>query len=138
MPADPEPIERAGAVILDQHVGITNERHQPFPIIRLLQIKGHTLLVAYTNPPPHRQPIDLQSELASGIAAVRPFDLDDLGTEIGKKAAAERPGDDIAEFDDPQAFERKAVSASLICAHCAAMPLRRPSSTTSRASGSMA
>ena len=42
---------------------------------------------------------------AQGIAGLGRLDLDDVGAEIGEDLGGKGTGDELAQFDDPKAFQ---------------------------------
>ena len=46
--------------------------------------------------------------------AVWRFDLDDLGAHVGEDLTGERAGDEVAELDDFDAFERSFLSGAVL------------------------
>jgi hypothetical protein len=46
------------------------------------------------------------------VAAVGIFDLDDVGAEVGEDQRGRGPRNDVAEFEDAQAAQRKPVKFS--------------------------
>src|SRR5205823_454016 len=59
----------------------------------------------------------------TGIAALRPFDLDDIGTHRRKAAGHMRPGQEMAVVDHADARQRQVVAHD--AASCCASGLRR-------------
>src|SRR5690606_14632198 len=98
----------AGAEVLDQHVGVPDQCHQPVQAVRRLQVEHDAVLVAVVRgelggvlttgpfPAPHR------------VAGGR-LDLGHLGTEVGEDLAGVRPGDVLTELDHAQPGERTSV-----------------------------
>jgi hypothetical protein len=100
--------DRAGAQVLQHHVGIRNDVAAQFGPRRLvLQVQRDGFLVAVDAvvdrgaAAPERR-----SEAAGIVTAVRSFDLPDFRAQFGQDPGAVRPGHVAAQLDDLDAGER--------------------------------
>jgi hypothetical protein len=98
--------ERAGAKVLDQHIGLGYQlAGYGLPFV-LAQVQRHRALVARLHLPPHRGAFLDQAPVAQRVAARRTgsarirggLDLDHIGAELTQRLAAKRPGDELAHF----------------------------------------
>ncbi|MPN11096.1 hypothetical protein SDC9_158397 [bioreactor metagenome] len=90
--------QRAGAKVLDQHVGLGNQAARNVLRLLLAQIQRHRFLVARLHLPPHRGAVLQKPPVAQRIARSCGLDLDDLGTKVTQRLAAERAGDELAHL----------------------------------------
>ena len=94
-----EALQRAGAEVLHQHVGLPRQRAHQGLGLGVLQVQRHRALVARLHLPPHRGAVLEQPPLAQRVTAGRRLDLDDVGPEVAERARGERPRDELAEFE---------------------------------------
>jgi hypothetical protein len=98
-------------VVVDEQVGRRQQAIERGATIVGLQVEHDAALVAVDAhevraeavgrvAPPRRPP-------APRLVARRRLDLDDVGAEIGEEHRGERPGQDSAGVDDPDALERE-------------------------------
>jgi hypothetical protein len=97
--------ERAGAEVLDQHVGLGDEPARDVLALGAAQVERERALVARLHLPPHRGAVLQQAPVAQRVAAAGRFDLDDVGAEFAERLAGEGPGDELAHLDDAQALQ---------------------------------
>ena len=102
--AEAHPLERAGAVVLDQHLRALGERQQQLLGAGLAQVQRHALLVAGVLLPEQR--VALDAPMAQGIALVGVLDLDDLGAEVGELEGDHVAGDQPRQVEHGDAVER--------------------------------
>jgi len=101
-------VEQLDPHIGEEHIGLLDEAVHDVATCRLLQVERHALLVAIDHqevlvPITDRHRLDA-AHSAALIAALRPFDLDDLGTEVGEMLRRHRPLEPHGEVDDANAF----------------------------------
>jgi hypothetical protein len=97
----PQPVERAGAEVLHQHVGAGDEVLGDGDPLRRFQVETDRLLAAIV----HREIARARSLEAAGIVTADGFDADDLGTQPCKDMADHRPHHHMRELDDADALE---------------------------------
>ena len=100
-----ELFSRAGTKVLDQNIGAANEVVDDFPSGIGAQIDRETSLVRI--PPLEGPPLahEKRADHARGIALQR-LDLDHVGAHGAHQRGGVRPGDERADLDDLDAFER--------------------------------
>ena len=96
--------ERAGAEILDQHLGGRDQVEQQLAAARRAQAQRDALLVAGVELPVDADPVRLPGAQRVALAGI--LDLDDLGAEIGELRRDRVAGDEPRHVDDPDAVER--------------------------------
>ncbi len=116
LPADAEPLHRAGAVILDHDIGRRDQPVDNCPSLRPFQIDREAALVAVEG---GEEPGPEPAEPARVIALRRRLDLDHLGAKLGEDQPGGRTHDRMREFEDPKARQRS-------CRHQAIPVARRP------------
>src|SRR6266566_1156148 len=99
-------LERAGAEILDEHVGALGEPQQRLLPARDAQIEHDRALVAGVNLPEQR--LAVVEPIAQRVA-VRRLDLGHFGAEIGELQREHVAGDEPRQIDDAHALERPAL-----------------------------
>ncbi len=92
---DLQPFQLAGPEIFDQDVGSGDEFEQDIPV--LFQIQLDRQLVAAVNAEPDGMPIFRCAPATERVTTGR-FELDDLGTEIGKDLGAKGRRYVVANF----------------------------------------
>ena len=101
--AEPEPVHRAGCVIVEAHIGRAHELEEDRLALRRLEVDRDAALVAVevvvARPRARHAP--------RLVAAVRVLDLDHVGAEIGEDERRRRPGDDVPQLENAQARERQ-------------------------------
>ena len=106
--AESPAFERPGPEVLQQDVALGDEPAHHVLAFRHSQVAGDRLLVASDEWPPQRPPVRLlPAPLPHRIAARRVLDLDHLGAEVAEQLTAERTGEKLSEFDDPNIGERQ-------------------------------
>ena len=104
--AQPEALGGAWRQVLQEHVGF---RQQPLEhILRrlVLDVEREALLRAVGPDEVRGQSLDGLVIAARRIAAAGALDLDHARAHFGELAGRERPGDDLLERDDGNAFKR--------------------------------
>jgi hypothetical protein len=99
-------LHRAGAEVLDQHIGVCGQPAHDVLRRRVFQVQRHRALVARLHLPPDRGAVLEQPPFAQRVARAGRLDLDHIGAEIGQRLGRERPGDQLPEFEDLEAGER--------------------------------
>ena len=104
IPAKPEPLHRARAEILDQHIGVAHEVLRDRQPIGRFRVDADAALVA----------IEIREEAggeavqpAGAVAVRRRLHADHVGAEIGENDAAGRAHHRVAEFQYDNVFERQ-------------------------------
>ena len=111
-PAEAPLLHRAGPEVLEQEVGLLDQVLEQRLAVGLAQVERDRLLVARDDRPPQRLAVRLLAAPdAHRVALARRLDLDDLGAEVAEQLAAERAGQQGAEFDHAQARERARFEA---------------------------
>ena len=109
---EPPFFHRARLEIFDQHIGVRDQlAHQRLPG-RHAHIGRDRPLVARDH-----FPVDLdvaQPPFAHRVARARRLDLDHIGAHIAQQLAAERPGDQLAQFDHPDAGQGAGVGSAVV------------------------
>jgi hypothetical protein len=114
-----EPLDDAGAEILDHHVGLAEEAPEHGEVGLALQVDGKALLAAVDGVEDRRVAPDLlvaEIEPARQVPAVRSLDLDDAGAEVHEPERAIGTGEKLAQVDDDEAGKRQ-VTHGLPLAH---------------------
>ena len=109
---EPEPLERAGPEVLDEHVGVVDEAQQRRRrSAASLRSSDDRALVAVGQLPPQALAVALVAprHVAQAVAA-GPLDLDHVGAEVGEVAGAVRAGEHGRQVEDAQVGERQPAS----------------------------
>jgi hypothetical protein len=109
IPAITQPRHDAGPIVFDEHIGLGEQRFEQGAVGIRLEIESQRLLAAIDAGEiggffAHERP-----DAAAVIAAVRVFDLDDAGTEIGQHHGAIGTGQHAREIEDEEAGERAGI-----------------------------
>ena len=103
VPAEAQPIHRAGSEILDQRVGVAHHVLGDRQSRGRFQVDADAALVA----------VEIDEETggetmqpARAVAVRRRFHADHVGAEIGQHHAAGRAHDGVGEFEDREVLER--------------------------------
>src|SRR5262245_34349505 len=96
-------LQRAGTEVLDHDVAVARRAPRDRLPFGLAQVERDRLLVARLHVPPQRHAVAHAPPASQRVAVARRLDLDHLGAEVRERLAAERPGDERAEFEDPYA-----------------------------------
>src|SRR3954470_13428587 len=110
LPSQVPALERARPEILDHDMRVAREAPHDLLAFELAQVARHRLLVARLHVPPERRAVPHPPPLAQRVAFARRLDLDHLRAEVAERLRAERPGDERAELDDPNAGEGSYLS----------------------------
>ena len=104
IPAEPEPVHRAGAEILDQRIGVAHQvlRHRQ-PLGRLHVDADAALVAVEIGEEPGGEAV----QPAGAIAVRRGLDADHVGAKIGQHDAAGRSHHSVAELEHGQIGERQ-------------------------------
>ena len=103
-----QPFEGAGPEVLDQHVGLVAQPVHELEVVGRLQVEGDRPLAAAAELPPQGDVVSriTPAHAAQRVAAIRAFDLDDIGAEVGEVASARRARDHRRRVDDLDIRER--------------------------------
>lgn len=105
-----------GSEALHHHVGGVGRTQEQLTAFVLAQIQRHATLVARVHGPEVVTVLFGLPPFAERIGPVRRLDLDDVCAVVGQQTAAERPRDQGAELEHPQAvqhgFRRRRVQAA--------------------------
>src|SRR3546814_1683678 len=97
-------LQRAGAEILDQYIGLGDQLARQLLALRRPQISRDRIFIARDHAPPAR--LVALAPVSHLVAGHRRFELDDFGAHIAEQLPAEGPGDQLPPFDDPDSFQR--------------------------------
>ena len=125
--AQADALHHPGAEVLDHHVGARDQLPHLVQIPRTLQVRGVRPLVAVDGVEQRAVAVDLEVrdvELPAQLPLDRALDLDHGGPQVGQPQRCARPGQELAEIEDQQAFER------CLCLHRAPPCCRCRSSNT--------
>ena len=107
--AEPQRLERARPVVLDQHVGAGDQLLQDFAARLGLEVERDRLLVRPLGQKrgAHVAPVQraVGAALAALVGLVRVLDLDHVGAEHGQLIGGERAGQHMGDVDDADAFK---------------------------------
>ena len=105
--ADAQAIHRAGAKVLDDHVGRLCHAQKHRLASRRLQIEPQAALVPVLRHELHAFAVhELVAQVAGEVAARRLFDLNDVGAQIAEQHGADRTGRHDAQVEDGVAAQR--------------------------------
>ena len=126
--AEPEPGERAGAVVLDQHVGPGGEAPEQRPAALMPEIERHRALVRRLGQvvDAHQRGVErlVGPLLAHLVGPGRVLDLDDVGPEHGQLVGGEGAGQHMGRVDHAEAVERPHGASSRLPDPAYAIPTR--------------
>ena len=96
-----EALERTRPEVLDEHVGLVEEREEDVAVGGDLEVEDDRALVAIDELPPQALAVArVAPRQATKGVAVRVLDLDDVGAEVGEVARAVRTGEHGRQIDD--------------------------------------
>jgi hypothetical protein len=98
--ADAPLFDRAGAVVLDQDVGVGDEPLDHLDAEGRAQVRRHRFLAAIDGLVIQADAVLDLAPAAHFIAVAGPFDLDHVGPEIREEHRAQRRGQEIGDVDD--------------------------------------
>ena len=93
--------QRAGAEILDQHIGLFEQGLGHILPLRLAQVQRHGFLIARLHLPPHGGAILDHAPVAQRVACFRRFNLDDLSAKLAQGLACKGAGNQLPHLYDP-------------------------------------
>ena len=112
LPAEPQPVDRAGRQVLDHHVAGPHQALQHLLAGRVLAVELDRALVVVEHGEIEAVGARLVDQLAARrIAGARPFHLDHVRPEPGQQLGAGRPRLDVGEVEYLDALERFHLSA---------------------------
>ena len=115
--AQPERLERAGAVVLHEHVGGLDQRFEDFAVALLLEVERHRALVGGLGQElgAHQLVVErlVGARAAALVGVVRVLDLDHVGAEHAELIGRERPRQNVGRVDHPDTLERS--HGALLC-----------------------
>ena len=102
---EPEPVQHAGAEVLDHDVGAFQQFAQNRPPVVALQVQGDGLLVAVAGQEVRGLGIVLGADerrtpAAGVVSGARVLDLDDPGAQVGQHHTGVRAGEGAAQVHD--------------------------------------
>ena len=108
VPRQAPALHRAGAEVLDQHIGLGDELQEQLHALGLQQVDRHRALVAALAEPRECgvRAFGGGAEAAHRVATDRVFDLDDVGPELAHDGSGIRAGQEVADIDHAHAGER--------------------------------
>ena len=104
VPAQPQPLHDARPEILQHDVGAVDQVPEDGEVVLVLEVELQAALVAVPQHEGRRLAFDEGGCPAHGVA-LRAFDLDDVGPQVGELHAAEGAGKMGREVEDEQAVE---------------------------------
>ncbi len=108
--AQPQGIERAGPVILDEHIGGGDELLEDLAVFLLLEVERNRALVGGLRQEARAHVAAVEVLVGAGGAAlvgiVGMLDLDHVRAQHGELVGRERPRQHVRDVDHPDAFER--------------------------------
>ena len=118
LPAEPQPLDRAGREVLDEDIGLLRHRLDELYAARRFQVERHRLLVGIVD---HEivgvgAGLGAASENPARLATHRVLDFDDLGAEQGQDFGAGWAGLELREVED--AYAGEAIRRRLLHARC--------------------
>src|SRR5512132_216697 len=115
LPADAPLLQRAGAEVLAQDIGLLDQSLEQLDPLLAMQVDGHGFLVAPLGEPGERvAAAGRRAEPPAGVAADRVLDLEYLGAEFAEDRRAVGSGDHRRHVDHANARERQACAVRLI------------------------
>ena len=110
--AQPQPPERPGAPVVQQHIRGPHQLLESPLAAGMAQVDADAFLVAVDaqKAGTHPLPGGVVNERPPGagkVAAAGPLNLDDLGAHIGQNQRTERPGHDVRRIQHPNARQRQ-------------------------------
>jgi hypothetical protein len=115
LPGEAHAVERAGAEVLDQHVGFADQLLQHHLALGLLGVQRQRALVAVEHGEVECVDVrDVAQLRARDVAGARALDLDHVGAEPGQHLCAGGTGLDMGEVDDLDAVEWFVAAAHVI------------------------
>ena len=109
--AKPPAFHRAGAKVLDQHIGVQRELAHDGLRVKAFQVERDRAFVARLDLPPERRAVFQQPPFAQWVAGAGGLDLDDVSAKISQCLGGERAGNQLAQLQDFQAGQRALRSA---------------------------
>ena len=107
--AEAQRLERAGPVILHEHVGGGDQLFQNFAVLFLLQVERDRALVGALRQERRAHVAAVEFLVGAGAAAlvgiVGMLDLDDVGAQHRQLIGRERPGQHMGDVDDANSLE---------------------------------
>ncbi len=107
-------VQRAGSVILDQHVEARQQPQQQRLAFGLAQVERDRALVAVHRLPQERLAVLVGRQGAQRVAAAGKLHLEHVRAEIAEQGRGEWSGDDVGNVEDPKAGEGAAHSLNFI------------------------
>ena len=106
LPAEPELLHHARAVVLDQDVGAGEQPAQDGEVVPALQVERDALLAAVDGEQVPGLAVEPGTERAREIAPVRVLHLDDPGAQVAEDERAVGAREDAGEIHDRDAGKR--------------------------------
>ena len=107
--ANAQAIDRAGAEVLDDHVGVLRQAQEHRATSGRLEIEAQAALVAVLREKLHALAVDeLVAQVARQVAALGFLDLDHVGPQVAEQHRADRAGGHHAQVQDHVAVQRQA------------------------------
>lgn len=106
VPPEADALQRAGAEILDEHIGLRHRLPQQRGVVRDLQVQRDAALVAVPQGEGLAAAFD-EGWHAPRLVAVRALHLDDLGTHVAEHHRAVRTGQGRRQVEDEKAIQRR-------------------------------
>ena len=95
-------VHGAGPEILDKYVGLADQAHGNFPAPFRFEVDADTALVAVI----HGKVTGARTAQSPGIISPQGFQLDNVGTQVGKQQTDAWPHHHVGEFNNPDAGKR--------------------------------
>jgi hypothetical protein len=101
-----QPVERAGTHVLEEDVGLRHKLGEDLSACGMLEVQRDGQVVARGGQPERLVPVLDDRPVADGIGDGRGLDLDHLRSVVAQDRGGVGGGDDRAEIDNPDVFER--------------------------------
>jgi hypothetical protein len=108
-------LQRASAVVLGQHVRVTNQAHQHFAALFMLQVDRDSALVPVHHEERRGHAVDPRLAVSARVvAAGKLFDLDHVGAHVGQHHPARGSCHDLRELEHVHPGQR---TCGMMCPH---------------------
>jgi hypothetical protein len=106
IPAEAQAVHDAGPELLDQNLGLGDERQEPRDLLRVLEVERQAALAAVEQREAQALAVQPGRVAAHAVALAGALDLDHLGAGLGQQQGGQGPGQQGREVEHAQALER--------------------------------